>query len=129
MKRMMIRSTTVLVPLALLALGGPLWAGEARDADDTGRNVRDRDAGSPTAGRQSNDSEDVRITREIRKAVVADDSLSTNAHNVKIVTIDGVVTLRGPVNSSAERTKVAAKAEQVAGVKRVDDQLEITARK
>ena len=98
------------------------------DADNTGRNVRDREAGARTADQQSNDSQDMKLTQEIRQAVVADDSLSTNAHNVKIVTIGGVVTLRGPVNSAAEKATVAAKAEQVAGVKRVDNQLEITAR-
>ena len=56
---------------------------------------------------------------------MADKSLSTNAHNVKIITTDGVVTLRGPVKSAAEKATIAAKAQQVAGVSRVDNQLEI----
>ena len=124
--------------LAVAVAGAPVaWAGDTTrpdsgtrryDADNTGRNVRDRDAGAKTAGQQSNAPADVRLTREIRRAVVADDSLSTNAHNVKIVTTNGVVTLRGPVNSPEEKTRIQEKAQTVAGVKRVDNKLEITRR-
>lgn len=96
--------------------------------DNTGRNVRDREPGRKTADQQSNDATDVRVTQAIRRAVTADDSLSTNAHNVKIITSDGVVKLRGPVRSAAEKASIQAKAEQVAGVKRVENQLEITSR-
>ena len=56
---------------------------------------------------------------------MADKSLSTNAHNVKIITTGGVVTLRGPVKSAAEKDTIGAKAQQTAGVTRVDNQLEI----
>lgn len=94
-------------------------------ADNSGRNVRDRDGAAPTAGQQSNDADDVKLTQAIRKAVVDDDSLSVNAHNVKIVTQAGVVTLRGPVKSQQEKGTIAAKAKAVPGVKRVDNQLEI----
>jgi osmotically-inducible protein OsmY len=68
------------------------------------------------------------ITQAIRKAVVADKSLSTNAQNVKIIAKNGAVTLRGPVNSAAEKSSIAAKAEQAAGVKSVDNQLEIASK-
>jgi len=94
-------------------------------ADNSGKNVRDRKDGAPTSGSQSNAKSDVAITQEIRKAVVADKSLSTNAHNVKIITADGVVTLRGPVKSATEKATIEAKAKQAAGVSRVDNQLEI----
>jgi len=97
-------------------------------ADDTGRNVRDREDATKTPGDQSNDETDLRITREIRKAVVDDGSLSTNAHNVKIITVDRVVTLRGPVNDANEKASIAAKARKVEGVKKVEDHLEITKR-
>jgi osmotically-inducible protein OsmY len=70
----------------------------------------------------------VAITQAIRKAVVADKALSTKAHNVKIITADGVVTLRGPVNSAEEKDKIAAKAKSVAGVKSVENKLEIASR-
>jgi len=81
-----------------------------------------------TPGDQSNTKSDVAITQAIRKAIVADKGLSANAHNVKIITTNGVVTLRGPVKSAAEKTTIGAKAEQVARVKSVDNQLEIARR-
>jgi hyperosmotically inducible periplasmic protein len=100
--------------------------GEAQPAaDDTGRNVRDREENAKTADQQSNSKGDVEITRKIRHAIVEDKSLSTSAHNVKIVTIDGVVTLRGPVVSDEEKASVATKAKKVAGVSKVENQLEV----
>lgn len=93
--------------------------------DNSGKNVRDRDTAAVTAGDQSNDKSDLTITQQIRKAVMADKALSTNAQNVKIITADGVVTLRGPVKSAGEKASIAAKAKHVAGVTRVDNQLEI----
>ena len=93
--------------------------------DNSGRNVRDRDNQTKTPGDQSENEADRTITQNIRQAITADDSLSTNAKNVKIITNDGTVTLRGPVKSEKEKTEIEAKAKQVAGVKRVDNQLEI----
>ena len=105
------------------------WAlpGRAADvpADNSGKNVRDRQGATQTPGDQSNAKADMAITQAIRKAVVADKDLSTNAHNVKIVTTNGAVTLRGPVKSEAEKNRIAEKAKQTAGVKSVDNQLEI----
>jgi hyperosmotically inducible protein len=97
----------------------------AVEADNSGRNVRDRNEGTKTAGDQSENEADRTITQNIRKAITADDSLSTNAKNVKIITNDGTVTLRGPVKSEKEKADIEAKAKQVAGVKNVDNQLEI----
>jgi len=97
-------------------------------ADNSGKNVRDRQDNARTPGDQSNSKSDMAITQEVRKAVVADKALSTNAHNVKIITKNGVVTLRGPVKSPEEKDTIAAKAKQVAGVKNVDNQLEIASR-
>ena len=94
-------------------------------ADNTGRNTRDRDGDTATADKQSNDKNDVEITRQIRRAITKDDSLSTSAHNVKIVTNAGAVTLRGPVVSEKEKLAVAKKAESVNGVGKVDNQLEV----
>jgi hyperosmotically inducible periplasmic protein len=123
------------VAAALMMLCMPLFssAGDAATtaaeaqypADDTGRNTRDSDGATLTADRQSNSKADVEITRRIRRAIVKDDSLSTDAHNVKIITSGGVVTLRGPVASSEEKMAVAKKAEKINGVRRVDNQLEI----
>jgi osmotically-inducible protein OsmY len=99
--------------------------GAAVDADNTGINKRDRGGERVTAFDQGNSEADRNITASIRKAVVADDTLSMNAHNVKIITVDGVVTLRGPVESAAEKSVIEAKARSVAGVARVDSQLEV----
>ena len=93
--------------------------------DNSGRNVRDRDDQTKTPGDQSENEADRTITQNIRQALTADDSLSTNAKNVKIITNDGTVTLRGPVKSEKEKTDIEAKAKQVAGVKRVDNQIEV----
>ena len=97
----------------------------AVEPDNSGRNVRDRDDQSKTPGDQSESDSDRTITQNIRQAVTADDSLSTNAKNIKIITSDGTVTLRGPVKSEKEKADIEAKAKQVTGVKKVDNQLEI----
>jgi osmotically-inducible protein OsmY len=94
--------------------------------DNTGRNERDRSGTTLTPGDQSSDKADVELTRRIREAVVADKSLSTDAHNVKIITINGMVTLRGPVENDAERAKIVSTAQQLAGKNKVDNKLEIT---
>ena len=93
--------------------------------DNSGRNERDRNDATKTPGDQSESEADRTISQNIRKAVTADDSLSTNGKNVKIITVDGVVTLRGPVKSEAEKTNIESKAKQIAGVKNVENQLEI----
>jgi osmotically-inducible protein OsmY len=95
--------------------------------DNTGKNLRDRDEDTLTPGDQSSDPADVELTRRIREAVVADKSLSTNAHSVKIITINGVATLRGPVKNEKERMKIVAKAQKLAGKKQVENELEVTA--
>ena len=87
--------------------------------------VRDRGGETKTPMDQSESEADRTITQNIRKALTADDSLSTNAKNVKIITNDGTVTLRGPVKSEKEKADIEAKAKQVAGVKQVDNQLEV----
>lgn len=97
----------------------------AVEPDNSGRNVRDADGATKTPGDQSESEADRTITQNVRQAVTADDSISTNGKNVKIITVDGTVTLRGPVKSEQEKTNIAAKAQQIAGVKKVDNQLEI----
>ena len=97
----------------------------AVEPDNTGRNVRDRNDATKTPMDQSENEADRTITQNIRQALTADDSLSTNAKNVKIITNDWTVTLRGPVKSEQEKTAIEAKDKQVAGVKSIDNQLEI----
>ena len=97
----------------------------AVEPDNSGRNVRDRDNQTKTSGDQSESEADRTISQNIRAAITADDSLSTNGKNVKIITNEGTVTLRGPVKSDKEKSDIEAKAKQIAGVKKVDNQLEI----
>jgi hyperosmotically inducible periplasmic protein len=113
--------------LAAILAAVPAAAGQ-NDADNTERNVRDRDDKTLTPPDQGGSASDRELTAAIRRAIVEDDSLSTNAHNVKIVTVDSVVTLRGPVKSATEKAAVVAKAENAKGVKRVDNQLEVEAK-
>jgi hyperosmotically inducible periplasmic protein len=94
------------------------------DADNTGRNVRDRDDMTKTPGDQTENEADVNRTAEIRRRIT-DTQLSVNAKNVKIVTVNGRVTLRGPVASQAEKDQVVRIAREIAGDANVDDQLEI----
>jgi hyperosmotically inducible protein len=96
-------------------------------ADNSGRNQRDASGATVQPQDQSNSKADLEITQAVRKAVTSDDAISVNGQNVKIVTTGGVVTLRGPVKSEAEKTSIANKAKSVAGVSRVDNQLEIEA--
>ncbi len=94
-------------------------------ADNTAVNERDRNEPTVTPTDQQENETDLRISQSIRQAVVNDDSLSFNAKNIKIVTSGAVVTLRGPVKSEEEKQAIEAKARQVAGVTRVDNQIQI----
>jgi osmotically-inducible protein OsmY len=95
-------------------------------AENTERNVRDKGEATLTPADQHQDEGDIKITAAIRKAITDDDSLSLNAHNVKIITRNGTVTLRGPVDSAAEKTAVQSIARKTSGVTQVDNQLEVT---
>jgi hyperosmotically inducible protein len=94
-------------------------------ADNTKANERDRGQTTLTPVDQGENELDRTITQQVRQGVVAEDGLSITAKNVKIITVDAIVTLRGPVNNAEERARVVALAQRVAGVKRVDNQLEI----
>jgi hyperosmotically inducible periplasmic protein len=97
-----------------------------KDADNTAQNKRDRDKDTITPPDQGESKEAVRITADIRKALMDDKGLSTNAHNVKVVTDNsGNVTLRGVVDSQAEKDSVEEKAKSVTGVSRVTNELQV----
>jgi hypothetical protein len=100
-------------------------SGEPVAADNTKVNERDQDKDALTPIDQSESASDLKITQEIRKAVMADGSLSFTAKNVKIITNAGKVTLRGPVKSASERAAIEAAARKVAGAGKVDNQLQI----
>jgi hypothetical protein len=94
-------------------------------ADNTKMNERDRNPNEPTADRQKDNRSDREITQQVRKAIVKDKSLSTYAHNVKVITQNGMVTLKGPVRSEEEKKAIAAKAAEVAGQDQVTNQLDV----
>jgi osmotically-inducible protein OsmY len=103
---------------------------EAREheSDNTGRNARDREGNTLTPLDQSNSESDVAITRHVRESIADDENMSFSARNVKVITRDGVVTLRGPVESQAEKAAVEQKAKTAPGVARVESELETVIR-
>ena len=92
--------------------------------DNTEVNVRDRSDAAKTPIDQNENQNDIDITANIRKRVV-DTKMSVNAQNVKIITQDGKVTLRGPVKSEEEKMQIDKIAHEVAGPANVDNQLEV----
>jgi hyperosmotically inducible protein len=94
-------------------------------ADNTKMNQGDQKASQPTADQQKDARADLHMTQQIRKAIVQDKSLSTYAHNVKIITQNGQVTLKGPVRSDDEKRALEAKATEVAGAGNVTDELSV----
>jgi hyperosmotically inducible periplasmic protein len=93
-------------------------------ADNTDKNERDRSGAALTSGDQGGSEADRTVTQQVRQGVMGEDALSTTGKNVKIITVDGVVTLRGPVKTAQEKATIASIAQRVSGVKRVDNQLE-----
>lgn len=97
----------------------------AQPADNTKTNKRDSSPTELTADQQGQTEEDIEITQKIRQAVVNDESLSINAQNVKIITIDRVVTLKGPVESEEEKMAIEEKAAEIAGKENVRNEIDI----
>jgi osmotically-inducible protein OsmY len=98
------------------------------DANNSGRNVRDRSGDTLTSEDQGGSPADREITRQVRRALTAKDQLSLDAKNIKVITVNGKVTLRGPVDSPEEQKSVAALVQGVSGVTSVDNQLEVKAK-
>jgi hyperosmotically inducible protein len=105
----------------------PRYLAAGTGAESTERNVRDKEGTTLTPEDQKESESDIKITANIRKAITDREALSVNARNVKIITRNGEVTLRGPVNSATESTEIQQIAKQTPGVTRVDNQLEIKA--
>jgi osmotically-inducible protein OsmY len=116
------RKTLSLLCISTLALSA---VAQETKPDNSAKNERDRSSETKTSGDQSNSSEDTKITADIRRAIVKDSSLTMAAKNVKVITAGGIVTLRGPVNSAEEKTKIEQLASAAAGGAKIDNQLEI----
>lgn len=104
--------------------GAVLYLAETSVLENTGQNVRDESNITLTPEDQKESKSDLRITTHIRKMLVKSKSLSVDAQNAKIITRNGVVTLRGPVKNAAESMKLQKIAKKTRGVKQVDNQLE-----
>jgi sporulation protein YlmC with PRC-barrel domain len=100
--------------------------GATNSVDNTRLNVRDRDSRTLTPLDQGNSQADVDTTAMIRKEIMADSGMTTNAKNVKIITLNGHVTLRGPVNTAAEKTRIGDIANSIASAGNVDNQLDVS---
>jgi len=98
-------------------------------ADNTKVNQRDKAGSQPTADQQKESATDRNLTRQIRQAISKDKSLSTYAHNVKVVSQGGQVTLKGPVRSQEEKQAIEAKAKEIAGAGNVSSQIEVASTK
>lgn len=112
------------VSLLALSIGVPFVQAQSTVSDDPVQNIRERGDATLTPMDTGNET-DSTITQEIRKAIEGQGGLSSNARNVKIATVDGVVTLQGPVKSADEKMTIGALARDVEGVKGIDDQLEV----
>lgn len=118
------RTHKILVPLLFAAVS--LVGNAQTQPDNTKVNQRDRSSAEPTADQQKMNSSDQKLTASIRKSILDDKSLSTYAHNVKIISQNGTVTLKGPVRSEEERKAIVSKATEVAGsAGRINDELSV----
>lgn len=116
------RLTRAALLCAALATGTAAHAADA-DADNTKRNQGSENSLTPLD--QKNNQADIDTAAAIRSAIVGNDALSVNAKNIKIIANYGVVTLRGPVESNAEKAQVESIVQSIAGVTRIDNQLTV----
>lgn len=116
-------ATSLLLGVSLAA--GPIPQEQQPAPDNSKTNQGDGNKGAATADHQKMDPADRNITRQIRASIFKDRSLSTYAHNIKIITRDGKVTLKGPVRTDGEKANIEAKAAAVAGAANVSSQIEV----
>lgn len=125
--------TTLKCVLGLAAMAGTMGFAQStpmQDSpkpDNTEMNQRDRNAAEPTADQQKETAMDREMSRKIRRSIMDDKALSTNAHNIKIISQNGMVTLKGPVNSDEEKKAVEKKATEIAGEANVKSEIQVTA--
>src|SRR5437762_10623608 len=118
------QASLVLAGVSIISLTA-VAANEKANAGDTALNQRDRSGETKTSGDQSNSSADLKITQAVRQALMKDGELSTTAKNIKVITANGQVRLRGPVKTAQEKARVTQIAKSAAGGAQVDDQLDV----
>jgi hyperosmotically inducible protein len=121
----------VLIALSSVFTGGYVSAQTTSSAapDNSKSNRSDTTNTTATADSQSNKASDVDLTKRIRQSLTADHTLSTYAHNVKIVSNNGNVTLNGVVRTEEERGAIEAKAQEIAGKQNVTNRLKLASSK
>ena len=125
LKTLMKRTLLAVAYLSAFTLA-PMAADNKKVApDNTATNERDRSGETKTSGDQSNSSADLKITQAIRQALMKDSGLSVTAKNIKIITTNGQVTLRGPVKTAQEKAKIDQLAKSAAGGAQIDNQLDV----
>ena len=123
---MMLMTRTLLVLACLSTVSVAAMASDDKTKpDNTAINERDRSRETQTSDDQSNSSADLKTTQAIRQALMKDSELSTTAKNIKIITDNGQVTLRGPVKNAQEKAKIDQLARSAAGGAKIDDQLDV----
>jgi hyperosmotically inducible protein len=121
---LMKRTLLVLTCLSTVSLAA-MAADDKTKPDNTAINERDRSRETQTSGDQSNSSADLKIIQAIRQALMKDDELSMTAKNIKVITANGQVTLRGPVKTAQEKAKIDQIVKSAAGGAQIVDQLEV----
>ena len=121
---LMKRTLLVLACLSTVSVAA-MAADDKTKPDNTAINERDRSGESQTSGDQSNSAADLKITQAIRQSLMKDSELSTTAKNIKIITNNAQVTLRGPVKNAQEKAKIDQLARSAAGGAKIDDQLDV----
>jgi hyperosmotically inducible protein len=119
------RTILTLACLSALSLAALAADEQKRKPDNTATNERDRSGETKTSGDQSNSSADLKTTQAIRQALMKDGELSTTAKNIKVITANGHVTLRGPVKTAQEKAKIGQLAKSTAGGAQIDNQLDV----
>ena len=119
-------TTALCAASVIFAAPGRAQTSDSPKPDNTTVNKRDREPDQATADQQKNNRPDRELTKDIRQSILADKSLSSYAHNIKIISQNGTVTLKGPVKSEDEKQSVIAKAVAVVGSShKVTDQVSV----
>ena len=123
--RQTLKGMSAILGIATVVSTAAVAADEKTERDNTAMNQRDRSGETKTSGDQSNNSADLKTTQAVRQALMKDNELSMTAKNIKVITSNGQVTLRGPVNSAQEKAKVDQIAKSAASGARVVDELDV----
>lgn len=107
------------------AMSSVMKGAVTKNADNTDMNTRDKSGDTLTPQKQTNTDSDIDVLAAVRSAIVDDKNLSIAAHNVKIMVVKGVVTLRGPVKTANEKARVEELTRKIAGVVSIDNRLDI----